>query len=136
MGKFKPGESGNPKGKPKGTLHKATRAAQELLDGEAEALTRKAIAQALEGNPIALRLCLERLLPIRRERPISLKLRKIRGAADLPQVLEVVMQAVAAGELTPGEGQTIMAMLEAFRKGLEFTDLEARVSALEKGRVT
>jgi hypothetical protein len=41
MGKFKLGESGNHKGKPKGTLHKATRAAQELLDGEGEALNPK-----------------------------------------------------------------------------------------------
>ena len=129
--KFKPGKSGNPKGKPKGTLHKATRAAQELLDGEAEALTRKAIAQALEGNPIALRLCLERLVPIRRERPISLKLPKIRGAADLPQALEAVMQGVAAGEITPGEGQALTAMLEGYRKGLELTDIEARLTALE-----
>lgn len=129
---FKPGQSGNPKGKPRGTLHKATRAVQALLDGEAEALTRKAIEKALEGCPVALRLCLERLLPVRKERPISLSLPKIEGAADLPAALARIMVAVAKGEITPGEGQAIAGLLENFRKGLELVDLEARVSVLEE----
>jgi Family of unknown function (DUF5681) len=38
---FKPGESGNPAGKPKGARNKVTLAIEALLDGEAEALTRK-----------------------------------------------------------------------------------------------
>ena len=68
-GQFKPGQSGNPKGKPKGARHKATLAALELLDGEAEALTRKAVDLALEGDTTALRLCLERIAPPARMRP-------------------------------------------------------------------
>lgn len=63
MSKFKSGQSGNPSGLAKGALNKATLASQTLLDGEAEALTRKAVELAKEGNPVALRLCLERLLP-------------------------------------------------------------------------
>lgn len=98
------GVSGNPKGKPKGCLNKATRAAQVLLKGEAEALTRKAVELALEGDTTALRLCLERLIPACKENPITLKLPKLKGAADIPQVLEVVMAAVAKGEITPSEG--------------------------------
>ncbi len=134
-GKGKPwpkGVSGNPKGRPPGVANKATMAAQALLDGEAKALTRKAIEKALEGDTVALRLCLERLVPVKKERPLSLALPKIEGAADLPGALAAVMGAVAAGELTPGEGQTITAMLEAYRKGLELADIEARVTALEK----
>jgi len=68
-GQFKPGQSGNPRGKPKGARHKATLAALELLDGEAEALTRKAVDLALEGDTTALRLCLERIAPPARMRP-------------------------------------------------------------------
>jgi hypothetical protein len=133
MGRFKSGESGNPKGKPKGTLHKATRAAQELLDGEGEAITRKAIEKALEGDSIALRLCLERIIPPRRDRPMSLqKLPKIRGVADIPKVMEAVLKAVAQGEITPGEGQAMATMLEAYRKGVELSDFEARLTALEE----
>jgi len=79
---FMKGQSGNPAGKPKGARHRATLAAETLLDGEAEALTRKAIELALAGDPIALRLCLDRILPPRRERPLRFVLPKLRSAAD------------------------------------------------------
>jgi hypothetical protein len=130
--KFKPGQSGNPKGKAKGTLHKATRAALELLDGEAESITRKAIEKAIDGDSIALRLCLERLIPARKDRSITIKMPRVKGAADLPQALQAVMKAVAIGEITPGEGQALTAMLEDYRKSLELAELEARIKALEE----
>jgi hypothetical protein len=38
---FKPGHSGNPNGRPKGVRNKTTLAVEALLDGEAEAITRK-----------------------------------------------------------------------------------------------
>ena len=132
MSKFKSGQSGNPGGRPKGSLNKATLASQALLEGEAEALTRKVVELAKEGHPAALRLCLERLLPPRKDRPISFTLPKIKAAEDLPKVLGAILEAVAQGEITPGEGQTLTVMLDAYRKGLETTDLEARVTALEK----
>jgi hypothetical protein len=130
--KFKPEQSGNPKGKAKGTLHKATRAALELLDGEAESITRKAIEKAIDGDSIALRLCLERLIPARKDRSITIKMPRVKGAADLPQALQAVMKAVAIGEITPGEGQALTAMLEDYRKSLELAELEARIKALEE----
>jgi Family of unknown function (DUF5681) len=56
---FKPGQSGNPAGKPKGARNRSTIAAETLLEGEAKALTRKAIELGLAGDTTALRLCLE-----------------------------------------------------------------------------
>ena len=76
---FQPGQSGNPAGKPKGARNRATLAAEALLDGEATALTRKAIELALAGDSTALRLCLERLLPARKERLIEFSLPAIVG---------------------------------------------------------
>ena len=134
MSKFTSGQSGNPGGRPKGSLNKATLASQTLLDGEAEALTRKVVELAKEGNPVALRLCLERLLPPRKDRPVSFTLPRIEGAQDIVKALGAVLEAVARGEITPGEGQTLTAMLDGYRKGLETADLEARVTALEKER--
>ena len=134
MSKFKTGQSGNPGGRPKGALNKATLATQALLDGEAEALTRKVVELAKDGNPVALRLCLERLLPPRKDRPVTIDLPPLEGAQDLPQALKAILEAVARGEITPGEGHTLTAMLDAYRKGLETTDHEARITALEKER--
>ena len=95
-------------------------------------MTRKAVELAKAGNPMALRLCLERFLPPRKDRPISFNLPKVEGVQDLPKVLGAILEAVAQGEITPREGQTLTAMLDAYRKGLETTDLEARITALEK----
>jgi hypothetical protein len=135
MSKFKAGQSGNPSGRPKGALNKTTLATQALLDGEAEALTRKVLELAKNGNPMALRLCLERLLPPRKDRPINFTLPKIEGAADLPKALGAILEAVAQGAITPGEGHTLTVMIEAYRKGLEAADFEARLTALEKEKV-
>jgi hypothetical protein len=132
MARFKKGESGNPVGKPKGTLHKATRAALELLGGDLEAITQECIKQAKEGNLMAAKLVLDKLIPSAKELPLSLSLPKVDGAADLPAALSAVMAAVAQGDITPGEGQALTAMLEAYRKGLEFTDIEARLRTLEE----
>src|SRR5713226_1671185 len=79
---FEPGQSGNPSGRPKGARNRATLAVEALLDDEAEALTRKVVAMALEGNIAALRLCIERLSPPRRDRSVEFNLPKMESAAD------------------------------------------------------
>src|SRR6516165_7000485 len=99
QGQFKRGQSGNPSGKPKGTRNKVTLAVEALLDGEAEALTRKAIELAKGGDLTALRLCMDRLLPPRKDRPVSLDLPRIDSARDAPKAISALLAAVAAGEL-------------------------------------
>lgn len=122
--------TGNP-GKPKGTRHKATQAALALLDGEAETLTRQAVTMALGGDGAALRLCLERIAPARRDAPVTFNLPPMQSAADAAKAAGAVLEAVALGDLTPTEGAHIMALVETYRRTLETTELEARVTALE-----
>ena len=129
-GTFGPGNSG----KPKGTRHKATQAALALLDGEAEALTRQAVTLALGGDTTALRLCLERIAPPRRDAPVTFDLPPMETARDAAKAAGAVLGAVAEGELTPGEGAALMALVEGFRRTLETTELEARLAALEAVR--
>lgn len=124
---------GNP-GRPRGARHKATRAALALLDGEAEALTRKAVELALDGDGAALRLCLDRIAPPRRDAPVAFDLPAMQSAADAARAAGAVLDAVAGGDLTPQEGAQIMALVETYRRTLETSELEARLSALEGAR--
>jgi hypothetical protein len=126
---------GNP-GKPKGTRHKATRAALALLDGEAEALTRQAVTMALEGDTTALRLCLERIAPLKKDAPVQFDLPPMQSATDAAKAAGAVLDAVALGDLTPTEGAHIMGLVETYRRTLETTELEERVAALEIGGTT
>jgi hypothetical protein len=131
-GRFRKGQSGNPAGKLPGTRHKLTMAAEALLDGEAEALTRKAIALALKGDTTALRLCLERIVPPRKSRKVAFDLPKIEKTEDLLPAFAAVISAMASGELAPDEAAAIVGVLEAKRKALETVDLERRVADLER----
>jgi hypothetical protein len=131
-GRFRKGRSGNPSGKPKGALNRATLAAQALLDGEAEGLTRKAVELALEGNMAALKLCLERIVPPRRERPLGVALPAVKDAGDLPKLTAALLTAVGSGELTAGEAGALSQLVANHGKALELTDLERRIAKLEK----
>lgn len=71
---FQKGQSGNPKGRPQGSRHKATIIAQALLDGQTESLVQKAVELALAGDVTALRLCIERLVPPRKDSPVVVTL--------------------------------------------------------------
>jgi hypothetical protein len=131
-GRFAPGASGNPKGNPKGSRHNATLAAEALLDGEAEGLTRVAIEMALAGDATALRLCLDRIIPPRRERTVNFALPPIEKAADIVAATTVLAKAVAEGELTPGESAALSALLGNAARAMEVSEIEERLAELEK----
>lgn len=122
--------AGNP-GRPKGARHKTTLAVQELLDGEAEALTRRAIDLALAGDMAALRLCVERIAPPKKDAPVSFDLPQMETPQDAAEVAKAVIKAVADGELTPTEGAGVMALVEGYRRAVETAELEMRIAALE-----
>jgi len=129
---FRPGQSGNPEGRPNGSRNKVTLAVEDLLEGEAEKLTRKAIKLALGGDMAALRLCLERICPPRRERLISLKLPEVDATSDIVSAIGATLDAVAVGEITPGEGTAIAGLLDTKRKAIETEEIEKRITALEQ----
>jgi len=128
---FKPGKSGNPAGKPKGARHKATLAIEALLEGEADALTRKAIEMAKNGDMQALRLCMDRLAPPRKDRSVTFELPAIDTLADLPNATRALMDAVATGELTPAEAAEMGKLVDAHVRAIEVTDFAKRLEALE-----
>ena len=126
-GRFGRGNSG----RPVGARNRITREAEAILDGEASALTRKAVELALAGDLTALRLCLDRILPARRDRPVEVDLPTVETAADHAPALAAVAAAVALGELAPAEGKAVAEVLELHRKAIETAELERRIADLE-----
>ena len=119
-------------GKPKGARNKATTAALSLLEGEAEALSRKAVEIALEGDTTALRLCLERIAPAKKDGPVEFDLPSMTSAQDTAAAAGSVLTAVSEGTLTPAEGTQVMGLVDTYRRTLELTELEARIRILEE----
>ncbi|WP_413717032.1 DUF5681 domain-containing protein [Silicimonas sp. MF1-12-2] len=126
-GTFAPG---NP-GKPKGTRHKATRAVEHLMDGSAEAITQKAVDMALEGDTTALRLCMERIAPLRKDAPVNFDLPTMSNAQEAATAASSILRAVSEEQLTPLEGASVMGLIENYRRVLETTEIEDRLAALE-----
>ncbi len=129
----RPFPPGNP-GKPKGTRSRVTRAMEVLLEGEAEALTRRAVEMALAGDPVALRLCLDRLLPVLRERPVSVDLPPMASPKDAVAASAALIEAVAAGEIAPGEARELGRLIELHLRAIEVHEFDTRLAALEARR--
>lgn len=128
---FTKGVSGNPAGKPRGTRHRATQLAERLMSADLEDVTRAVIGMAKAGDMTAARLILERLVPVRKGRPVPFDLPAMDTAADVSAAIGAVVAAVADGALSPEEGQAVAGILEARRKAIETVDIEARLAALE-----
>jgi hypothetical protein len=133
LGRFRPGASGNPAGRPKGSRNKVTALCADLLGNDAESIMERLIKMAKKGEPAALRLAVERLVPIRaaRDRAVELDLPDVRSAADLVIAAGAVIQHAACGALTLTEAREFMVLLEGQRKAIETSELAVRIEALE-----
>ena len=116
---FAKGPANGPAGRRAGSRNKKTLAAAVLLEGEAEALTKRAVELALAGDPTAMRLCIERILP------------PIESAADIAPATKAVTSALAAGIITPGEAGTIAAVVDTFVRAIETSDFDRRLKIME-----
>jgi hypothetical protein len=129
---FRKGRSGNPDGRPKGSRNVTTVALESLLDGQATALTQKAIDLALTGDMAALRLCLDRILPPRKDRPLTFNFPSITNAAEAASTMSAILAAVASGEITPTEASEIGKLVDSYVRAVEATELAARIERLER----
>lgn len=129
--RFKPGQSGNPAGKPAGARNKATRLILALMEDGAKEITEAVISAAKNGDLTAAKIVIERIAPPLRERPVSLDLPDTSTAAGCADAQNAILQAIASGDLLPGEAQTISGIVESHRKAIETIELEQRIAALE-----
>jgi hypothetical protein len=128
---WKPGQSGNPKGKPAGARNKATLAVLALMEQGAREITEAVVEAAKGGDLVAARMILDRLAPPAKERPISIDLPDISSVMGVSAAQQVIVQAVAAGDLLPGEGTALAGIVENRRRAIETEELEQRITALE-----
>jgi hypothetical protein len=95
-------------------------------------LTQKAIDLALSGDLIALRICLDRIVPIRKNRPIEFILPPIETIADAPKAIGAITAAVARGEITANEAADVSRLVETYVRAIEASDLDRRLKTLEE----
>jgi Family of unknown function (DUF5681) len=127
---FQKGQSGNPAGRPPGSRNKAT-VIEELLDCEGEAISRAVIEKAKAGDPTAMRVCMERLIPKRCERTIQFALPPLESVADAVKALAAVAAALADGEITPGEAASVVQVIDGYAQTLGLALMDARLSQIE-----
>ena len=94
--RFKPGQSGNPNGRPAKRVSPQGNAClrQHSWKASRKAITRKAVEMAKAGDAVAMRLCMDRLTPPRRDRPVPFTLPKLETAADTKAAAGAIVQAV------------------------------------------
>ena len=131
-GQFSKGTSGNSAGRPPGSRNKSTLLMEGLFAEHSERLTQKAIELALKDNVHALRLCLERIHPPCKERFIQLDLPPIQNIEHLPLAMATVFEAIAEGQITPGEGEILANVLAVQNEVVATSDLQRRIEHLEE----
>ena len=138
MAKFKKGVSGNPTGRPKGSRTLATIRTDELFeqmlfgeDRKADAIIAKTISMAEEGDTACIRLCLDRIAPPRKDRPVCFTLPEMREARDALNASMAIVSGVASGDLTPSEASELAKVVESYTRTLQAVAFEERLAKLE-----
>jgi hypothetical protein len=133
---FPPGQSGNPNGRPAGARNRVSALAQRLMDADAEGVILALIRAAKGGDVAAIKVVLDRVAPLPRNRPVWFAMPAIETPADLGNAMSAVLRAAASGELTPDEAASVASLIETRRRTIETVELEARIARLEQGKET
>ena len=128
---FQKGQSGNPSGRPRGALNRATVLAQELLSARVESIAGKLIELAEGGDMRAIRVCMDRLMPAIKHQPIAVELPPIETAADSVEAVASIAAAVAAGELTAAEAAELAKVIDVYVRALDGKGFDERLTKLE-----
>lgn len=123
---FQKGRSGNPKGRPKGSLDKRL----SLMLSNEKALQQKLVKMALKGDSSAMRIIAERLWP--KLRPVALPVRVNAPSNDLAGQGQAIITAALSGALTPDVLRDLLSALADQARLIEFSEIENRLQKLER----
>ncbi len=130
MGKFKAGQSGNPAGKPKGTIHKVTQLRDALLN-DVPALLERTKQAALEGDMTAMKILLDRTVPTLKPGQATVYLPELDVDMPVHQKASIITDAVVTGDIPAESGLSLLKMAEALAKILETTQIREELDALK-----
>ncbi len=128
---FKPGQSGNPAGRPRGSRNKRTVIAEQTLDEHAAEVTQAVIDRAKNGDPTSQRMCMDRIAPPLRHRLLDFDLPELKTAGDALVASSAIIQGATQGKLTVAEANGLMRLVRGFIAILEVADFEQRLARLE-----
>jgi hypothetical protein len=104
----------------------------KLMEDGAKDIAGAVVKAAKDGDMVAARIVIERLAPPLRERPVSIDLPSTETVEGVSNAQQAIIEAVACGDLLPGEGTTLTGIVENRRRALETLELEARIAKLEE----
>ena len=124
---WKPGQSGNPAGRPPG--QSAITRLRAQLEPDAPEILQTMVAAAKGGDVQAARLILERILPP--IKPIEQTIELVMLGETLTDMGKAVLRAVSSGGIAPAQGSQLIAAIGALVRVIELDDLERRIGELE-----
>ena len=125
---FKPGQSGNPKGRPKGKGVAAE--LRKLMEPEAPELVAKLIGMAKDGDGNAMRICMERLVAPIKDEPVNVP--GLADATTLTEQGEAIVKAVAEGDITPNDAGRLMQAVASQAKVRETDELAKEIKEMRE----
>ena len=125
---WKPGQSGNPKGKTPGSGE--LQRLRASIAADVPDILAGLVTAAKAGDVQAARLILERVLPPVKPIEQTQELDFPEGGTLTAQG-RAVLSAVAAGDLAPGQGAQLLAAIGSLARVTEIDELTARITTLE-----
>ena len=132
---FQPGQSGNPAGRAVGSRNKKTLAVEAALFERAQELVDNLVERAKNGEPAAMRLCMERILPVGRGRPLPIELPSIRSTEDALAAADVIMDALKEGAISAREAVDLLRVVEGLTRLTGAIDFIKKVARREVAKV-
>jgi hypothetical protein len=129
---FQQGESGNPAGRPRGARNRRSLAAESMFDRDGPEIIRQLIDLAKEGDIAAIRLCVDRICPRPRDRPVSFELPHVSTAADTIAAMGAIMEAIGDGDLSPHEAAELTKVVTGLSHAIVTAELEQRLRGVEE----
>jgi hypothetical protein len=124
-------QSQHPAGRPPGARGKKNLALEAAFYAEAEAVVARVIERAKGGHPAAMRLCMERALPVGRGRPLPIELPVVKTAEDARAAVAEIMAALAEGAISAGETVDLLRVVEGLTRAADSIGIVKKLARQE-----